>query len=270
MKRLFIILTAAVMIFPGCRTQNKTTSADTGLTRIIDIEYGDNSSATLDWSGTYEGILPCADCGGIITTIVLNEDLTYSRTMLYKGKGGNPFTDSGKFSWDKQGRSILLEGANSGNDRFLVGENMLAMLDRDGNRITGELADKYILSKKTTGLSGDHLSGKTWKLIELNGHPVSVETEGGNGIFMIFDPAGQRIHGFGGCNQYSGSYELTEGNRVSFEGILATRLACPELSTEQAFFDALQQADAYAANEERLQLNQGRGLRLAVFERMNP
>lgn len=270
MIRLLLILTAAIMIFPGCKTRNKTNSSDTGLTRITGIEYGDNSAVSIDWPGTYEGVLPCADCGGIITSIVLNKDMTYSRSMLYKGRGGHPFADSGKFTWDKHGRSIRLEGKNSGNDRFLAGENMLAMLDREGNRITGELADNYILSKINTGLSDDHLINKTWKLIELNGQALRMETEGGNGIFMIFDHTGQRIHGFGGCNQYSGSYELTEGNRVSFEGILATRLACPELATEQAFFDALQQADNYAANEERLQLNQGRGLRLAVFERLKP
>jgi len=47
---------------------------------------GDNSSNALDWPGTYTGLVPCADCNGIETSITLNKELIYSIKTTYLGK----------------------------------------------------------------------------------------------------------------------------------------------------------------------------------------
>jgi uncharacterized lipoprotein NlpE involved in copper resistance len=36
-----------------------------------------NSRISLDWAGTYEGVLPCADCPGTKTRLTLNQDGSY-------------------------------------------------------------------------------------------------------------------------------------------------------------------------------------------------
>ena len=108
----------------------------------------DNSQNSLDWSGTYNGVTPCADCEGIETKITLNADLTFTLKIEYLGKGdGNVFQEAGSFVWDKTGGIISLEGFKGGPSQYKVGENRLIQLDMEGNVITGDLAEKYVLIK---------------------------------------------------------------------------------------------------------------------------
>ena len=74
---------------------------------------GDNSMTSLDWDGTYQGIIPCADCEGLQLVIKLKTDLSYSSQMKYLGKDGRIFELSGTFTWNKEGNKITLsETAN--------------------------------------------------------------------------------------------------------------------------------------------------------------
>ncbi|WP_194777833.1 copper resistance protein NlpE [Pararhodonellum marinum] len=112
------------------------------------VPDGHTSQLALDYLGVYTGVLPCADCEGIETTITLKENEEYSRKMVYLGKtGGNTHESSGKFSWNEAGNTISLTGEDAPNQYF-VGENVLFHLDQDGNRITGNLADNYRLNKQ--------------------------------------------------------------------------------------------------------------------------
>ena len=69
----------------------------------------DNSQTSLDWIGIYKGILPCADCEGIVTMIQLNKDLTYTKLTQYQGKSLERFTQSGSFQWNEKGVGIILK-----------------------------------------------------------------------------------------------------------------------------------------------------------------
>lgn len=110
---------------------------------------GDNSATSLDWNGTYKGTVPCASCEGIETTLTLNIDLTYILSTHYFGRNDALEEDyMGTFTWDKTGSIITLEQVSSGPSKYKVGENRLWQLDMDGNMITGDLADHYILTKQ--------------------------------------------------------------------------------------------------------------------------
>ncbi len=104
------------------------------------------SQNSLDWDGTYSGILPCADCPGIETTLVLNNDSTFRLSLFYLERDFLT-EEEGEFEWDDDGQRIYLESKNENNFGFFVGENFLSQLDEDGNRMTGEEADKHILTK---------------------------------------------------------------------------------------------------------------------------
>ena|SRR5690554_8196743 len=54
----------------------------------INPEFADHHTAqnSLDWQGTYSGVLPCADCSGMETQLTLNEDHTYVLTDTYLGE----------------------------------------------------------------------------------------------------------------------------------------------------------------------------------------
>jgi uncharacterized lipoprotein NlpE involved in copper resistance len=113
------------------------------------LPVGDSSRTSLDWPGSYEGVLPCASCEGISTRLVLNGDGTYLLETQYLGEqeaGAEPkvFEERGSFSWNTSGGAIQLESGAW----YQVGENQLFMLDREGKRITGALADHYRLGKQ--------------------------------------------------------------------------------------------------------------------------
>lgn len=101
---------------------------------------------SLDWAGTYEGVLPCADCEGIETRVTLSYDGTYTIRQKYLGTSENVFQSSGTFSWNEAGNTVTLPSSPTPNSYF-VGENRLFHLGMDGERITGNLAELYTLEK---------------------------------------------------------------------------------------------------------------------------
>lgn len=217
-----------------------------------------NSRNSLDWAGTYRGVLPCADCEGIETIVTLKTDGTYSTTSRYLGRDGASFASEGNFTWNDDGSSISLSGEEPA--RYHVGENRLTRLALDGSRVTGPLADHYVLTKMS-----DTITEKYWKLVELRGQPVSgLEKE----PHLILKTEGSRVTGFGGCNNFSGTYTLDEAKlRISFGQMVSTLKACASgMEVEREFNAVLGQVDNYSVNGDHLTLNRARMAPLARFE----
>ncbi|MGU3373637.1 copper resistance protein NlpE [Chryseobacterium sp. M5A1_1a] len=101
---------------------------------------GDTSENALDWSGTYEAVVPCADCPGIKTSLTLNNDKTFSITEEYLERNSKN-QDKGSFTWDATGSMITLKGKTA-NYKYKVGENMLFQLDLNGKEIDGPVFKK--------------------------------------------------------------------------------------------------------------------------------
>jgi uncharacterized lipoprotein NlpE involved in copper resistance len=142
MKKLvfinLILLISTVSFF--CRSP----SAATKNTRTTGSAHTSRNS--LDWDGIYRGVLPCADCPGIQETVYLHKNGSYKIKIKYLDRQVSAREDSGKFSWNEKGNIINLQ-ENAHRISFLVGENTLTQLDMDGNRMTGDIASMYILSK---------------------------------------------------------------------------------------------------------------------------
>ena len=140
MKVFIVSLALFLAAFAGgCMAKTDAASR-----RMTDYHTSRNS---LTWQGTYIGVVPCADCAGIETAIILDEDLTYRMRTRYLGKSDRVFERRGSFTWEENGNVIRLRGIADGPDRYHVGENRLIQLDRQGNRITGALAENYVLRK---------------------------------------------------------------------------------------------------------------------------
>lgn len=234
----------------ACKTSSKNTTAQGA---------GDNSMTSLDWDGTYYGILPCADCAGIETVVALNKNLTYTVKRKYMGKGDSINISSGSFTWAKDGGSVSL--GNESPSKYKVGENKIIQLDMNGNQITGNLSDKYILTKQTTGITE-----KYWKLVELNGKQVAKTESMKREPFMILKAQGNRVNGNGGCNSFGGTYTLLENGKIKFSQMAGTLMACPDMAVETEFMKVLETADNYTINGDRLSLNKARMAPLARFE----
>lgn len=106
-----------------------------------------NARNSLDWEGTYRGILPCADCDGIETEIILTRQEIYTKRTRYLGKREmNTFENKGAFTWNEAGNSIKLEGFETSGS-FFVAENALIHLDLEGEDFKGDFAGRNILKK---------------------------------------------------------------------------------------------------------------------------
>jgi copper homeostasis protein (lipoprotein) len=226
-----------------------------------DPATGDNSRNSVDWSGLYFGVLPCADCPGIETWLTLHKDLTYTLRNKYQERKDTAIKSSGTFSWNTEGGKIVLNDVHGGNEAYQVGENQLFKLDQQGKRITGELAKRYVLGKVNTDIQE-----KYWKLTELNGKAVTFKEGFKKEPHIIFKSNDNRVNGNGGCNSFSGSYELRTGGRITMSQMISTMMACPDMETESQFFKVLAKADNYVVvGDTTLVLNKARMAPLARF-----
>lgn len=215
-----------------------------------------NSRNSVDWAGTYQGTLPCADCPGIRYTITLNDDDTYVVKTRYLERGDSVFTESGTFAWDENGGKITL--ADRG-EKFQVGENKLFHLDMEGNRITGTLAEHYVLTKIS-----DQITDRYWKLIEVSGQAVADKSTQKEPYIQL-NSEDNRVQATGGCNGMGGTYELKEPNRIKFSQLIGTLMACENMEVENGLKRALESADSYHVHGDTLQLFRARMAPLAKF-----
>lgn len=157
MIKLFYVA-LAVCAFSACTSSNNSQSnseelkdslEDQMVSRPLETENPDpahNSQNSVDWMGTYEATLPCADCPGIKTVLVLHEDETFEMSNEYLERDSK-FEDKGTFEWQNNGSIVHLKGKDT-DVKLKVGENILFQLDQEGNEITGDLAEHYIYKKQ--------------------------------------------------------------------------------------------------------------------------
>lgn len=152
MRQIILSFALVAFVLSSCDTKksemmSSTNNADS-LNALHDSIFtkSDNSRTSIDWVGTYEGILPCADCKGIKTILTLNKNESYALTQEYQDKKLT-LSDSGPLYWSADGSSVNIKTPKNGIFYYKVGEGKLFSLDQEGKEITGELASNYILDK---------------------------------------------------------------------------------------------------------------------------
>lgn len=143
----FIALTVFILLSCNRSPENKQTLIEGNDKIDSTFSDGHNSSNSLDFEGKYKGILPCADCGGIETEIILSKNNSYVKHTKYLGKDGRVFEVKGFYSWNSEGNTITLSGISNAPNQYFVGENKLIQLDMEGKRISGNLSENYVLFK---------------------------------------------------------------------------------------------------------------------------
>ncbi len=302
MKKIIFIVFVSFFSLVSCqkRTKEQETEANDTVTKK-DIPQSDNhtSQNSLDYIGVYKGILPCADCRGIITSIELKENGTYSLKTSYQGKSLKVFEENGRFTWNDKGNMIVLNDIKNAPNQYFVGEHTLTQLDMSGKKITGELAADYILKKEMTSseiqkeiegnpsdaklnnriitktviktvnpAEGKFALAKThWKLIELNGKKI--RQKGKKDFFIQLNSKDGRFHGYAGCNSFSGTYAMPKSFEIAFSNIVSTRMACENMDLESALMKTLEEVDSYTIKGNILLLKKEKRTTLAKFEAVN-
>jgi len=251
MKHLLLVAMSALALLTGGCAQSPSPMASSPA-------MAHTSQNALDWAGVYRGVLPCADCAGLEMVVVLRQDGRFTELSRYLGKGdGGLVSREGTFTWNAAGNTISLDG----REQYFVGEGHLVRLAQDGSRITGPLAERFVLAK----VPDSGATNRYWKLVELNGRPLRNLKRS---LWFILRPEDERMNGFGGCNNFTGSFKLDEmASRIRFSQIATTSMACIEGMEEEALLhEVLRSADNYSLSGSMLSLNRARMAPLARFE----
>ena len=255
-----------------------------------------NAKNSLDYIGTYKGILPCADCEGLETEIIINENATFCLKTKYQGKGDKVFEQKGTFAWNKAGNTIVFTEIKNAPNQYFVGENKLTQLDNSGKKITGSLSTAYVLSKQaidsatietaditkpTVNLNnrmesttviqkvnpavGKYTLAETkWKLIVLN--KKIVVQKGKKTYFLKLNSKDGKFSAYAGCNSIMGSYVMASANTLAFSEVGSTKMACPNMQLETNFITMLEKTNSYFLDSETLTLFGKGKSTLARFE----
>lgn len=148
----FLQLALLMLFISACHSPEKQTEEkkQDGEDKFEELSYNPDPAhyarVSLDYWGQYTGILPCADCEGIRISITLSKGEQFEIERQYIGKSEAIYTKSGTFQWDETGNIIELQGVEPPN-KYFVSENRLFHLDLEGQRIRGDLEEKYTLNK---------------------------------------------------------------------------------------------------------------------------
>lgn len=168
--------------------------------------------------------------------------------------------EKGKFTWDADGKTITLD-ATGQPAKYTVGENTLTQLDMNGAPITGALATHYVLGKTNYAILG-----RRWKLVELNGKPIVMDSSHVKEAFITFDDKEDRVSGNTGCNNFSGRFETGPLDKIQFSKVISTRMACRNMEMERDFLKVLETADNFTIHADELVLNKAKMAPLARFK----
>lgn len=148
-KLFFPAVLSVCLMYASCssNTNNQTATDEVSTpTDEVLLDTTHTSQNSLDWNGTYKGVIPCADCPGIATTVVLNADETFTYTAEYQDRN-TKLEDTGKIMWHDHGSTVHLHGKDL-DIKYKVGENKLIQLDQEGKEIDGSTKDLYNLIKQ--------------------------------------------------------------------------------------------------------------------------
>jgi hypothetical protein len=85
--------------------------------------------------GSYEGVLPCADCSGVSTRLTLLSNNRYLLQEIFLGKSALVFNDHGRWTLSLGGKRVDLISNRRSYTQYFSGlsVNELRALDRQGN-----------------------------------------------------------------------------------------------------------------------------------------
>src|SRR5690554_3973304 len=125
---------------------------------------------------------------------------------------------------------------------LMIAAPMIAMRCGTTNSKTSEMKDTL----------NNNITSDFWVLETLKGETI-VHPDDPREIGFRLEAG--KVSGFAGCNNFMGSYTITEGNKMEFSSMAATKMACFTTTfDEQIFIRAFDKIDAYSFNNDKLEL----------------
>jgi heat shock protein HslJ len=111
------------------------------------------------------------------------------------------------------------------------------------------------------------LTGTRWALLRLGDQQVKI-SEGGREAYIHLNSADGSVVGYAGCNRISSTHQ-TNGSKLQFGEVTATRMACDDLATETALLEAMKATVSWQISGSQLELLDAQQRSLATFEARN-
>jgi uncharacterized lipoprotein NlpE involved in copper resistance len=189
-----------------------------------------NSRNSLDWAGTYEGVLPCADCRGTKTSLTLNSDGSYQLVTQALGSQHAEKSVSGVFRWQPSGNAITLD-ERGGRQQFSVGEGRLTLLQPEGGASQSPAANLVLTLALPAPDSIDlaqQLGRYRWTLLFATdaNHRRIAGLPPGQDRSVVLSFTGTRLSVQGPCNRLVGTYQVTATDQLTVNVAASTMMAC--------------------------------------------
>jgi heat shock protein HslJ len=103
--------------------------------------------------------------------------------------------------------------------------------------------------------ANDILTSTEWELSSVNGKAADAASYN-SGLPVATFTADHKIMGNGGCNRFSGSYNLNDEGGINVSQIASTKMFCPG-DGENQFMKALETVDVAVVDKDKLVLLKG-------------
>lgn len=145
-----LTLAAAMLLtLNGCKPQAPAESpapavepANAPSATVADEARPRGAFDTKAFAGTFTGTLPCADCPGIETRLVLAADGTYTITESYQERSAPELKGDGTWTVEENDQRLRLDpNSKSDNDRLfaVLSQDEIRQLDAEGKPIESTL-----------------------------------------------------------------------------------------------------------------------------------
>lgn len=130
MKKVLVALAAMGILFalPGCNNRSDEQTLKPGA-----------EEALQPMQQSWRGVLPCADCEGIETSLFLAKDGTWVMNERYQGVAREPSSFGSYGTWARTAEKLVLTDSKGEKSYYRAKGDKLDMLDREGNPIVSSL-----------------------------------------------------------------------------------------------------------------------------------
>lgn len=129
MKTAILSVVAACTLFSLIGCNNRTEVEVLQPTRAAELKPMQQS---------WRGILPCADCEGIETSLFLEKDGTWVMNERYQGVRDEPSSFASYGKWARTADKLVLTDSKGEKSYYRAKGEALEMLDREGNPIESQ------------------------------------------------------------------------------------------------------------------------------------
>lgn len=230
-RKIFFIAMTGVALLTSCRATHHATSSsmiegEWNITEVNGSAVKANQNPFIGFNTQGNRVYGNAGCNRI------------SGNFDFKGKKGQielgQMLSTMMACPDMELEQSILQALNSVERIKSLDNEHMALCDKD-NKPLLQMERRF----HTVPLSD--IKGK-WRIVTVLGENISVPDEA---PFINFDTDNSRLSAFAGCNRISGGFKNGEKNTLTISNLASTRMACPDMTTEQNVLTALEQVNSF-------------------------